>query len=62
MFGCLCAEHFAGCDSDVKVKTLPGELDAFLPFVSDGFVSLVGSEEKVPVRILRDTAAFDSFI
>ncbi|XP_030294105.1 uncharacterized protein LOC115594274 [Sparus aurata] len=39
-----------------------GELNAFLPFVSSGFVSLVGSDEKVPVKILRDTAAFDSFI
>ena len=29
-----------------------GELDAFLPFVSSVFVSLVGSEEKVPVNPL----------
>lgn len=27
-----------------------------------GFVSLVGSEEKVPVKILRDSGALDSFI
>lgn len=30
--------------------------------VSDRFVSLVGSEEKVPVKILRDSGALDSFI
>lgn len=41
---------------------MPGELDYFLPFLSDGWVSLVGSDVKVPVKILRDTAAFDSFI
>ena len=35
---------------------------AFLPFISDGYVSLVGGSLKVPVKILRDTAAFDSFI
>ena len=35
---------------------------AFLPFISDGYVSLVGGSSKVPVKILRDTAAFDSFI
>lgn len=44
------------------VNDVPGELEPFLPFVSDGHVSLVGSDCKVPVKILRDTAAFDSFI
>lgn len=29
--------------------------------VSRGFVSLVGSDEKVPVNILRDSGALDSF-
>lgn len=47
---------------DEHVKDVPGELESFLPFVSDGHVSLVGSDCKVPVKILRDTAAFDSFI
>lgn len=46
----------------VQQRVLSGGLDAFLPFVSDGFVSLVGSDKKVPVKILRDTAVFDSFI
>ena len=31
-------------------------------FMSDGQVSLVGSNVKVPVKILRDTGAFDSYI
>ena len=44
------------------VQEKAGELDSFLPFVTDGSVSLAGSEVKVPVKILRDTAAFDSFI
>lgn len=30
--------------------------------MSEGVVSLVGSEEKVPVNILRDSGALDSFI
>ena len=34
----------------------------FLPFISDGYVSLLGNSLKVLVKILRDTAAFDSFI
>lgn len=34
----------------------------YLPFVSDGFVSLVGHEDRVPVKVLRDTGALDSFI
>lgn len=46
----------------MQVKAVPSELETFLPFVSDGFVSLVGSGSKEPVKILRDTAAFDSFI
>ena len=31
-------------------------------FVSDGFVSLVGDSHRVPVKILRDTGASESFI
>ncbi|KAK0136914.1 hypothetical protein N1851_026936 [Merluccius polli] len=35
----------------------------FEPFVSHGFVSLTGEESgKVPVKILRDTAAYHSFM
>ena len=35
----------------------------FKPFVSHGFVSVTGEEsDKVPVTILRDTAAYHSFL
>lgn len=41
----------------------PEEIDpGYRKHVSDGFVSLVGSEEMVPVKILRDSGALDSFI
>lgn len=48
----------------------PGESDVVLsklkpnyfPFISDGFVSLLGSEKRFPVKILRDTGASESFI
>ncbi|XP_030283654.1 uncharacterized protein LOC115587797 [Sparus aurata] len=42
---------------------LTGAIDeSYLPFISDGFVSLVGSDTQVPVKILRDTGAFDSYV
>ena len=34
----------------------------YTPFVSDGYVSLVGDSSRVPVRILRDTGASERFI
>lgn len=37
-------------------------LDCYRPFILEGFVSMVGNQTKVPVMILRDMAAFDSFI
>ncbi|XP_039522080.1 uncharacterized protein LOC120478215 [Pimephales promelas] len=38
------------------------ELKSYLPFITEGFVSLKGSKEQVRIKILRDTGAFDSFI
>ena len=38
------------------------EMESYRHFLSDGFVSMVGSDIKVPVKILRDTAAYDTFI
>lgn len=50
-------------NGDVPSTTLINpDLKPFLPFLSKGFVSLVGSQEKIPVVMLRDTAPFDSFI
>ncbi|XP_030276904.1 uncharacterized protein LOC115583846 [Sparus aurata] len=53
----------AMCVSDMPDvhKEVPVDV-AYLPFVSSGYVSLSGSSEKVPVTILRDTGALDSFI
>ena len=44
---------FSLCEPDV--------LEAYIPFIRDGFVSLVGSDVKVPIKILRDTGAYDSY-
>ena len=35
---------------------------SFLPLISDGYVSLVGGSLNLPVKILCNTAVFDSFI
>lgn len=43
--------------------TIPSEINpTYTPFISDGFVSLVGSAERIPVKILRDIGASESFI
>ena len=36
--------------------------EGYGPFITDGFVSLVGSAEKTPVKILRDTGATETFV
>lgn len=55
-----------GADPDVNLVQTGYPTDVidpgYLPFVSDGFVSLVGVEDRVPVKILRDPGALDSFI
>lgn len=33
-----------------------------VPLSRDGFVSLVGGEDKVPVKILRDTGTYDFYV
>lgn len=40
----------------------PDVLEAYAPFIRSGFVSLGGSDVKVPVTILRDTGAYDSYM
>ncbi|KAK0131746.1 hypothetical protein N1851_033464 [Merluccius polli] len=37
-------------------------MEDFGPFISEGLVSLPGSVEQVPVKILRDTGSLDSFV
>ena len=44
-----------------SVKPRTEKYSGFEAFASDGFVSLTGSDNKVPVKILRDTGAKDSF-
>ncbi len=51
----------ANCTFDLCEKDCdPASMDPYRLFIREGFVSLVGSGVKVPV--MRDTAAFDSFI
>lgn len=47
-----------------KVEEIPesSDLGDFKPFVMDGFVSMPGCRDKVPVKMLRDTTASQSFI
>lgn len=67
-----CAAPMGGskcCMSDMSVlvsECPPSEVTDvdrdYGPFITDGFVSLVGSADKVAVKILRDTRASESFI
>ncbi len=47
------------CDKSVA-SSVTGSVD-YTPFITEGAVSFPGSEEMVPVRILRDTGAAQSF-
>ncbi|XP_034069417.1 uncharacterized protein LOC117544479 [Gymnodraco acuticeps] len=63
MFVAPVAEQVTGClDGELKPQGSSPELQSYLPFMTEGFVSLVGSDEKVRVKLLRDTGSFDSFI
>ena len=44
------------------VSADPGSSNGFEPFIADAVVFLVGSKERVPIKILRDTGAKHSFI
>ncbi|XP_045930718.1 uncharacterized protein LOC123986486 [Micropterus dolomieu] len=53
------------CSSVSKLKPICVDLgsgNGFEPFIADAVVSLVGKEERVPIKILRDTGAKHSFI
>lgn len=45
-----------------KYNGLIAPLADFSAFISDGWVSLVGHSVQVPIKILRDAAALDSFM
>lgn len=46
----------------VGTRSQRPELESYRHFLSGGFVSMVGSDIRVPVKILCDTAAYDTFI
>lgn len=48
----------------MQVKPIDtSEIDVgYAPFMSDGFVTLIGSDEKVSVKILRDSGAMHTFV
>lgn len=59
------SEQWRVCSDDENCLSPPlaDEIDpGYEAFVSDGWVSLVGSDNKVDVKILRDSGALDSFI
>ncbi|XP_073672376.1 uncharacterized protein [Paramisgurnus dabryanus] len=41
---------------------LTSSITDYAPFITEGFVALVGDTNRVPVKILRDTGASESFI
>ena len=51
-------------DSKSNILDIPEEVvgDRFKPFISEGFVSFVGDSHLQPIKILRDTGAFQSLI
>lgn len=59
---------FAQCPEQLQPPTSlcrsdsPDYYSDYSPFITEGYVSLVGSNVKVLVKILRDTGAMDSFI
>lgn len=69
-FGRLSSAVKPGCevpkstaDEQNESKTRHDWVDeSYGPFIRTGFISLVGSHNKVPVRILRDTGAIDTFV
>lgn len=47
-------------DGELKSEMCSPEMQVYLPFITEGLVSVVESNNKAKVKILRD--AFDSFI
>ena len=51
-------EHVEEMDDEPKATTMFN----YAPFITEGFVSMVGDARRVPVKILRDTGASESFV
>ena len=52
-------------DKVAAVADLPHHTNVILgeaPYLHEGYVSLLGSDTQLPVRILRDTGALESFV
>lgn len=55
------SDHQAELFQSVQCDSLKSQGD-FSAFISDGLVSLLEGKQQVPIKILRDTGALDSFI
>lgn len=59
----ITASDHKGAVLHLQAKLEPQSSDYdFSAFISEGVVSLIGSDKQVPIKILRDTGAVDSFI
>ncbi|KAF0047719.1 hypothetical protein F2P81_001352 [Scophthalmus maximus] len=56
------SDHKSGANFVMDDHSGNSRVGRFPAGSSDGFVSLVGGNDKVPIKILRDTRAFDSYI
>lgn len=56
----MSAVFCSSVESDCTI--IQNDKEYFKPFISNGFVSLCGGTERVPVKILRDTGSMHSFV
>ncbi|XP_062382811.1 uncharacterized protein LOC134070456 isoform X1 [Sardina pilchardus] len=56
------ADSLVGASQYSVSDVIKADVNDYSPFITDGFVSLVGRSAKVPVKILRDTGASESFL
>ncbi len=49
-------------DTEIEIKPPNDYLSTYATFISEGLVSLLDGSVEVPIKILRDTGAVDSFI
>ncbi|KAG1933868.1 gag-pol fusion protein [Pimephales promelas] len=58
----LSEDSLVGSSQYSGSDVIKANVNDYSSFITDGFVSLVGSSERVPVKILRDTGACESFL